>query len=119
MSDPTGLKCGRGARVVLACLVLAAFLTGCGRGSTGIEGEFSPPSGRDLVPMVLVPGISREVAGVLRGGSLVPFSALSLRTDAEAVANLGDPRFPADRIPAMEAPAMLDRALRGTDVRGF
>jgi pimeloyl-ACP methyl ester carboxylesterase len=68
---------------------------------------------------VLVPGISREVAGVLRGGSLVPFSALALRTDAEAVANLGDPRFPADRIPAMEAPAVLDRALRRTEVRGL
>ncbi len=56
---------------------------------------------------------------MLRGGGLAPFSAMSLRTDAEAVANLGDPRFPADRTPAMEAPAMLDRALRGTDVRGL
>ena len=56
---------------------------------------------------------------MLRGGSLSHFSALSLRTDAEAVAHLGDPRFPADRIPAMGAPAVLDHALRGTDVRGL
>jgi len=105
--------------VVLVFLVLVALLTGCGRGSTEIQAEFPRPPIRDRVPIVLVPGISREVAAVLRGGALAPFSAMVLRTDAEAVANLGDPRFPADRIPAMEAPAVLDRALRQTDVRGL
>ena len=108
-----------GGLVLLAVLVLVAFLSGCGRGSQGVEAEFPPQAGRDQVPIVLVPGISREVAGVLRGGSLAPFSAMALRTDGEAVANLGDPRFPADEVPAMEAPAMLDRALRRTDVRGL
>jgi len=108
-----------GGLVLLAVLVLVAFLSGCGRGSQGVEAEFPPQAGRDQVPIVLVPGISREVAGVLRGGSLAPFSALALRTDAEAVAHLGDPRFPADRIAAMDAPALLDRVLRRTDVRGL
>ncbi len=108
-----------GGPVFLAVLVLVAFLSGCRRGSQGVEAEFPRQAVRDQVPIVLVPGISREVAGVLRGGSLAPFSAMALRTDGEAVANLGDPRFPADEVPAMDAPAMLDRALRGTDVRGL
>jgi len=114
--DPKG---GRGARVVQALLALVVCLAGCGRGSQGIPAEFPRPAARDRVPIVLVPGISREVASVLRGGVLAPFSAMALRTDAEAVAHLGDPRFPADRIAAMDAPAMLDRALRRTDVRGL
>jgi pimeloyl-ACP methyl ester carboxylesterase len=105
--------------VAPALLALVVCLAGCGRGSQGIQAEFPQRPVRDRVPIVLVPGISREVAGVLRGGSLAPFSALALRTDAEAVAHLGDPRFPADRIGAMDAPALLDRALRRTDVRGL
>jgi pimeloyl-ACP methyl ester carboxylesterase len=105
--------------VVPALLALVVCLAGCGRGSQGIQAEFPQRPVRDRVPIVLVPGISREVAGVLRGGSLAPFSALALRTDAEAVAHLGDPRFPADRIAAMDAPALLDSALRRTDVRGL
>lgn len=115
-SDQEG---GWGAGGTLLVLALVGVLAGCGRGSSGVVAELPRPAGQDRVPIVLVPGISREVAGVLRGGAVSPFSALSLRTDAEAVANLGDPRFPADRTPAMEAPAMLDRALRGTDVRGL
>jgi pimeloyl-ACP methyl ester carboxylesterase len=94
------------------------MLAGCGRGK-GIEAEFSSPAAPGRVPVVLVPGVSREVAGVLRRGTLAPFSRLALRTDADALANVGDPRFPADRISAMEAPETLDRALRGTDVRGL
>jgi pimeloyl-ACP methyl ester carboxylesterase len=105
--------------VVPALLAFVVCLAGCGRGSQGIQAEFPQRAAGDRVPIVLIPGISREVAGVLRGGALVPLSALALRTDAEAVAHLGDPRFPADRIAAMDAPAILDRALRGADVRGL
>jgi pimeloyl-ACP methyl ester carboxylesterase len=116
MSDSKG---GGGGQVVPALLALVVCLAGCGRGSPGIQAEFPQRPVRDRVPIVLVPGISREVAGVLRGGTLAPFSALALRTDAETVAHLGDPRFPADRIAAMDAPAILDRALRRADVRGL
>lgn len=100
-------------------LALAGLLTACGRGSAGIETELSRPAAPDRVPIVFIPGISREVAGVLRGGFLVPLSALALRTDAEAMANLGDPRFPAGGTTATRAPTLLDRALRMTDVRGL
>jgi len=116
MSEQEG---GWGAGAALLVLGLVGLLAGCGRGSSGVEAEFPRPAGQDRIPIVLVPGISREVAGVLRGGTLAPFSAMALRTDAEAVASLGDPRFPADGLPALEAPAMLDRALRRTDVRGL
>ncbi len=115
----SGQKGRWGAGPTLLVLGLLGCLAGCGRGPSGVESQFPQRAALDRVPIVLVPGISREVAGVLRGGALAPFSAMALRTDAEAVANLGDPRFPADRTPAMDAPAMLDRALRGTDVRGL
>ena len=114
-------RAGRGVRLVLTLSALLSSLTGCGRGpqEQGTEGKFPPPAGLDRIPIVLVPGIRREVAGVLKGGRLTPFSRLALRTDADAIANLGDPQFPADSVPAMEAPGILDRALRGTDVRGL
>jgi pimeloyl-ACP methyl ester carboxylesterase len=117
MSDQQGGV--RGAGLTLLVLALVGCLAGCGRGSPGIEAELPRSDGQNRIPIVLVPGISREVAAVLRGGSLVPFSAMSLRTDAEAVANLGDPRFAADRISALEVPAMLDRELRDKSVRGL
>jgi pimeloyl-ACP methyl ester carboxylesterase len=116
MSDQ---KSGWGTGPTLLVLALLGCLVGCGRGPSGVEPEIPHLAVPDRVPIVLVPGISREVAGVLRGGALAPFSDMALRTDAEAVSNLGDPRFPADRTSAMDAPAMLDRALRGTDVRGL
>ena len=109
---------GRAIRQSLLVLALVGVLVGCGRGK-GIEEEFSRPAAPGRVPVVLVPGVSREVAGVLRRGTLAPFSRLALRTDAEALANVGDPRFPADGTSAMEAPGTLDGALRGTDVRGL
>ncbi len=115
-SDP---RPGWGVRPWVLILALAGWLAGCGREPARIETEFPRPAVSERVPVVLVPGISREVAAILRGGAFVPFSALALRTDAEAVAHLGDPRFPADRVAAMEAPAVLDRALRGTEVRGL
>jgi pimeloyl-ACP methyl ester carboxylesterase len=73
----------------------------------------------DRVPVVLIPGISREVGAQLRGGSFLPFSALALRMDAEAVAHFGDPRFAADWGRPLEVPVRLDHALRRTDVRGL
>jgi pimeloyl-ACP methyl ester carboxylesterase len=84
-----------------------------------VEEAATDVGGPDRVPIILVPGISREVAAQLRGGSLVPFSVLALRTDAEALAHLGDARFPADGGNPLEIPARLDSALRGTDVRGL
>src|SRR5574337_603715 len=115
LADPQG---ERAIRLSLLLLALVGVLAGCGRGK-GIEAESSRPTAPGRVPVVLVPGVSREVAGVLRGGTLVPLSGLALRTDAEALTNVGDPRCPADGTSAMEAQATLDRALRGTDVRGL
>jgi len=118
-SSPDPASRGWGVRLGSVVLALAGWLAGCGREPARIEAEFPRPIAAERVPVVLVPGISREVAAILRGGTLVPFSALALRTDAEAVAHLGDPRFPADGVPATEAPAVLDRALRKADVRGL
>jgi pimeloyl-ACP methyl ester carboxylesterase len=102
---------------LLGCLVL--LLAACGQTGPRFEEvsqEATPP---DRVPIILVPGVSREVARQLKGGSIIPFSALALRTDAEALAHLGDPRFPVDGGQPAAVPRELDRALRGTDVRGL
>ncbi len=106
-------------RAGLVILALVALLAACSAESDRPEEERRWSSTRDRVPVVLIPGISRETARILRGGGFIPFSALALRTDAGALANLGDPRFPADGAPGTEATARLDRALRGTDVRGL
>jgi pimeloyl-ACP methyl ester carboxylesterase len=103
----------------IALFVLIALLAGCGQERERIEGAPRHSPAPDRVPVVFLPGVGREVASVLRGGALVPFSALALRTDAGALAHLGDPRFPGDGAAAEEAPPRLDRALRGTDVRGL
>ena len=108
-----------GRHVVCVVLAMASLLAGCGQRAPRIEEASSRPALPDRTPVVLVPGVSREVGRVLRGGALVPFSALALRTDAEALAHLGDPRFPVDGTPPLALPAKLDRALRGTDVRGL
>ncbi len=49
----------------------------------------------------------------------MPFSALALRTDAEALAHLGDPQFASDGAIPREVPGRLDRALRQVGVRGL
>ena len=69
--------------------------------------------------MVIIPGISREVSRVLRGGYLSSFTGLTLRMDAEALAGIGDPRFPAGGPDPLGLPERVDRALRGTPVRGL
>jgi pimeloyl-ACP methyl ester carboxylesterase len=102
---------------LLGCLVL--LLAACGRGGPRLEEGSTAAIPPDRVPIILLPGVSREVARELKGGSLVPFSALALRTDAEALAHLGDPRFPAAGGQPAEVSGELDRALRGTDVRGL
>lgn len=112
-------RIGWGLRMILLFVAVVGLLTACGQEPGRIAPEPRRPADPDRVPIVLLPGIGREVARVLRGGALVPFSALALRTDAEAVAHLGDPRFPADGTPAVDVPARLDRALRETDVRGL
>jgi pimeloyl-ACP methyl ester carboxylesterase len=115
-SDP---RSGWGIRVTTVILAMVGLLAGCGGEPGGVGGQVRRSPSPDRVPIVLIPGISREVARVLRGGSLVPFSALALRTDAEAMDHLGDPRFPVDGTSAMEFPATLDHDLRGVDVRGL
>lgn len=100
-------------------MAVVGLLAGCGGGPGRMAAGPPGPAVPNRVPIVLIPGIGREVAHVLRGGALVPFSGLALRTDGQALAHLGDPRFSMDGIPALEAPARLDRALRGTDVRGL
>ena len=102
---------------LLGCLVL--LLAACGRTGPRPDEESSAAIPPDRVPIILLPGVSREVARELKGGSLVPFSALALRTDVEALAHLGDPRFPAAGGQPAEVSGDLDRALRGTDVRGL
>ena len=113
-------RAARGAHLGrLALLLLCCLLAACGRGVPPVEeAEYAGPA-LDRVPIVLVPGVSREVGAQLRGGTFMPFSALALRTDAEALASLGDPRFPADGGRPLEIPGRLDRALRQTEVRGL
>src|SRR5512136_3028670 len=105
-------------RCALALLMMG-LLAACGPAVSPVEEAAREVVGPDRVPIILVPGVSREVGAQLRGGSLVPFSALALRTDAEALAHLGDVRFPADGGRPLEIPTQLDSALRGTDVRGL
>ncbi len=114
-----GHRSGSGIWVTAVIFAVVGLSAGCGGEPAGIEGEVRRPPAPDRVPIVFLPGVSREVARVLRGGALVPFSALALRTDAEAMDHLGDPRFPADGTSAMEFPATLDRELRESDVRGL
>ncbi len=73
----------------------------------------------DRIPIVLVPGIGREVADQLRGGMLVPFSGLTLRTDTQALASIGNPLFPAGGADASTVATRLDRSLRLATVRGL
>ncbi len=112
-------RSGPGIWVTAVIFAVVGLLAGCGGEPAGTEGGFWGPPAPDRVPIVFLPGVSREVARVLRGGALVPFSALALRTDAEAMDHLGDPRFPADGTSAKEFPARLDHELRRADVRGL
>lgn len=103
-------------------LFLAALLTACGSQAprvAEITPAFRSQSGESPVPVVLLPGVNREVARVLRGGTLAPFSVLELRTDSQALAALGDPRFPGGDAAATALPAHLDKELRGVAVRGL
>jgi pimeloyl-ACP methyl ester carboxylesterase len=104
-------------RILLGVAALSA-LAGCSQGISRGDEEAQGllPPGR--TPIVIVPGISREVGRELRGGTLAPLLAMALRTDEEALARLGDPRFPADGAKPLELPGKLDRALRESAVRG-
>jgi hypothetical protein len=104
-----------GVSVILAAVLLAS----CGTGLSPVEETAQEGIAPDRVPIILVPGVSREVGAQLRGGRLVPLNALALRTDSDALANLGDPRFSPDGARPLEAPTRLDRALRETEVRGL
>lgn len=103
------------------CLLAIVLLTACGFQSPRVE-EAGPSvrSGplESRVPIVLLPGVNREVARVLRGGTLAPFSVLALPTDRQALAAVSDPRFPGEGS-ASRLPGVLDRELRGVAVRGL
>ncbi len=117
-----GCRFRQGARAggFLAVLGLVALFCGCGhRPGQGPEREAQWPPGLKRAPIVLLPGVNREVGHVLRGGSFASFSALALRTDGEALAHLGDPRFPAGGADPLGIPPRLNAALRGTNVRGL
>jgi len=107
-----------GRRVLLVLLTMC-LLAACGQAVPPVEEAARDTLPPDRTPVILVPGVSREVGAELRGGSLIPFSALALRTDTEALANLGDPRFPVGGGRPLTIPARLDRALRRTEVRGL
>jgi pimeloyl-ACP methyl ester carboxylesterase len=112
--------CGiTGRAAVLAAFALIGLLVGCGQQVSRMAEVRQRPASSSRVPIVLVPGISRETARIMKGGSLTSFSALSLRTDGDALAHLGDSRFPVDGTSPAKLPVQLDRELRGTDVRGF
>ncbi|HSB68109.1 MAG TPA: alpha/beta hydrolase [Candidatus Methylomirabilis sp.] len=108
-----------GRAAALAAFSLVGLLVGCGQPVSRVEEAAPRPADPNRVPIILIPGISRETARVLKGGSVTPFSALALRTDEDALAHLGDPGFPVDGTAPAAIPAQLDRALRGTNVRGF
>jgi pimeloyl-ACP methyl ester carboxylesterase len=112
--------CGNAGRAaVLAAIGLIGLLVGCGQQVARMEQVPRGPASPSRVPIILVPGISRETARIMKGGSLTSFSALSLRIDGDALAHLGDPRFPVDGTAPAKIPVQLDHDLRGTDVRGF
>ncbi|MBI2001745.1 MAG: hypothetical protein HYS69_11280 [candidate division NC10 bacterium] len=72
-------RAGRGARSILLVVAVAGVLAACGQEPGRIASEPRRPSVPDRVPIVFLPGVGREVARVLRGGGLVPFSALGVR----------------------------------------
>lgn len=72
----------------------------------------------DRTPVIFVPGINREVGRLLRD-SLLSLEPLTLRTDAETIAHLGDPRFVADLKPLNGVPPFDPEQLRATPVRGM
>jgi len=106
-------------RGVFLVLLTMWLLAACGQTMPPVEEATPEGIVPDRVPVILVPGVSREVGAQLRGGRLMPFSAMALRTDSEALANLGDPRFAVDWGRPLEVPSRLDSALRREDVRGL
>jgi pimeloyl-ACP methyl ester carboxylesterase len=106
-------------RRVFLLLLTMWLLAACGQAMSPVEEAATNTIAPDRVPVILVPGVSREVGAQLRGGRLMPFSAMALRTDSDALANLGDPRFAVDWGRPLEVPGRLDSALRREDVRGL
>jgi hypothetical protein len=105
---PLKSAAARGWRV-LPVVLTACLLAACGQVGPPVEEAVPDAVPPDRTPVILVPGVSREVGAELRGGRLMPFSVLALRTDAEALANLGDLRFPAGGSRPLTIPARLDR----------
>ncbi|RPI10446.1 MAG: hypothetical protein EHM71_03515 [Zetaproteobacteria bacterium] len=106
-------------RTVLLLVLTIGLLAACGPAMSPVEEATPGAIPPDRIPVILVPGVSREVGAQLRGGRLMPLSALALRTDSDALANLGDPRFAADSWRPLEVPGKMDSALRGESVRGL
>ena len=101
-----------------AALALLLILAAC----SGPSPEL-PPGPRaaprwEQTPVIFIPGINREVGRLLRD-SLFDLELLTLRTDAETIAHLGDPRFVPDLKPLNGAPPFDPDQLRKTPARGM
>jgi len=118
-SQSAGREWGAARGIALAALTVAGLLVGCGQQGPRVQETSHRPAVSGRVPIVLIPGVGREVARIMRGGSMIPFSALALRTDAEALAHLGDPHFPADGTRPATLSQRMDHELRRTAVRGL
>ncbi len=97
----------------------ALLLAGCGSPAARRAEQLPRPVSSPRVPIVLLPGISRETAQVMRGGALGSFARLALPTDDTALAHLDDPWSQDGKEAPASFPVELDRALRDTDVRGL
>jgi pimeloyl-ACP methyl ester carboxylesterase len=99
-------------------LALVLALAACSRPAPELpEGPRAAPRW-ERTPVIFVPGINREVARLLRD-SLLSLEPLTLRTDAETIAHLGDPRFASDLKPLNGAPPFDPDMLRARAVRGM
>ncbi len=97
----------------------ALLLAGCGSPVSRRAEQIPHPVPSARVPIILLPGISRETAQVMRGGTLGSFARLALPTDDVALAHLDDPHFQEGKAAPASVPGAFDRALRDTDVRGL
>jgi hypothetical protein len=127
MMGPHHLISTRGVRGVrrirnaelFPAILLAVLLAGCGSPVTREAERVPHPYPPARLPIVLLPGISRETAQVMRGGAFGSFARLALPMDDRALAHLDDPRVPVDGEVPWDYPSALDHALRKTSVRGL
>ena len=103
---------------VRASVALLLVLAACSRPSPEVpQGPRAAPRW-ERTPVIFVPGINREVARLLRN-SVFSLEPLTLRTDAETIAHLGDPRFAPDLKPLNGVLPFDPDQLRKTAARGM